>query len=172
MTNVEDMSSPVTRGELREELVRFEPRFEAIDQRFEQVDRRFEQVDRRFEQVDRRFEQVDQRFEQVDQRFEQVDQRFEQVERRLEHISGELSEVRSTMATKHDLEIWGGALLDRFTQEMRAMEKRLQEDLARHSRANHEDTVKQIAAIDQKYADLPPRVSKLEGEVFPHRRRR
>ncbi len=153
MTNEANMSTPVTRDELRGELTQLEQR----------TDLRFEQVDRRFEQVDRRFEQVDRRFEQVDRRFEQVDQRFEQVDRRLEHISDELTK----MATKVELELWGGGLMARIEQS----EKRLIMELARHTQANHEASMKVLAVIDDKYTDLPGRVSRLEGAVFPHERR-
>jgi TolA-binding protein len=132
MTNEANMSMPVTRDELRDELAQLEQR------------------------VDLRFEQVDQRFEQVDQRFEQVDQRFEQ-------ISGQLTK----MATKVELELWGGALMARIEQS----EKRLMTELARHTQANHEASLRLLAAIDDKYTDLPGRVSRLEGTVFPHDRR-
>jgi chromosome segregation ATPase len=142
MTNEASMATPVTRDELRDELTQLEQR-----------------VDRRFEQVDRRFEQVDLRFEQVDRRFEQVDRRFEQVDERLEHISGELTK----MATKVELEMWGGALMACIEQS----EKRLMMELARHAQANHEASRTLLAAIDDKYADLPGRVSRLEGAMFP-----
>jgi uncharacterized protein (DUF3084 family) len=154
MTNETNMSTPVTRDELRDELTQLEQR----------VDQRFEQVDQRFEQVDQRFEQVDQRFEQVDQRFEQVDQRFEQI-----------SDQLTKMATKVELGLWGGALLDRldrltteFARQLEQSEKRLMTELARHAQANHEASLKFLAAIDDKYTDLPKRVSRLEGAVFPH----
>jgi len=139
MTNEANMSTPVTRDELRDELTQLEQR---VDLRFEQVDRRFEQVDRRFEQVDRRFEQVDRRFEQ---------------------ISSELTKT----ATKVELELWGGALMACIEQS----EKRLLMEIARHTQANHEAAMRLLAAIDDKYTDLPGRVNRLEGAVFPHERR-
>jgi len=153
MTNEANMSTPATRDELHGALTQLEQR----------VDRRFEQVDQRFEQVDQRFEQIDQRFEQVDQRFEQVDQRFEQVDQRFEHIAVELAKT----ATKVELELWGEALMACIEQS----EKRLIMELARHSRANHEASVKLLATIDDKYTDLPTRVNRLEGAVFPDERR-
>ena len=114
MTNNANMSTPVTRDELRDELTQLEQR---------------------------------------------VDRRFEQVDRRLEEISGELTR----MATKVELELWGGALMARIEQS----EKRLMMELARHTQANHEASVRLLAAIDDKYTDLPGRVSRLEGAVFP-----
>jgi hypothetical protein len=122
MTNEANMSTPVTRDELRDELA-----------------------------------QITQRFEQVDQRFEQVDQRFEQITDQL-----------TKMATKVDLENWGGALMDRVMKYLEQSEKRLSAELARHAQANYEASLKFLAAIDDKYTDLPKRVSRLEGAVFPY----
>ena len=118
MTNEANMSTPVTRDELRDELTQLEQR-----------------VDLRFEQVDRRFEQ----------------------------ISSELTKT----ATKVELELWGGALMACIEQS----EKRLLMEIARHTQANHEAAMRLLAAIDDKYTDLPGRVNRLEGAVFPHERR-
>jgi len=84
---------------------------------------------------------------------QQVDQRFEQVDQRLEHISGELTK----MATKRELELWGGALMARIEQS----EKRLLMELARHTQANHEASIRLLAAIDDR--GLPPGGSAAEG---------
>jgi len=92
-----------------------------------------------------------------------VDRRFEQVDRRLEQMTAQLT----TMATKVELELWGGALMARIEQS----EKRLMMEIARHTQANHEVSMRLLAAIDDKYTDLPGRVSRLEGAVFPDDRR-
>ena len=42
----------------------------------------------------------------------------------------------------------------------------LREELARHTRASYEDASTQISVIDEKYADLPGRVSRLETTVL------
>ena len=65
------------------------------------------------------------------------------------------------------LELWGGALLARIT----ASEQRLLAELARHTQAVHEAMAAQISVIDEKYNDLPPRVSRLEAKVFARKRR-
>jgi hypothetical protein len=44
--------------------------------------------------------------------------------------------------------------------------------LARHTSAIAESLSKQITVIDKKYADLPPRVTRIETKVFTPRRRR
>jgi hypothetical protein len=64
------------------------------------------------------------------------------------------------------LDTWGGALLARIE----ASEKRLLTELARHAKAIQEDSSRHISLIDEKYADLPERVGRLETEVF-HRKR-
>jgi hypothetical protein len=100
-----DMSTPVTRGELREELAQLENRF---DQKLSQLENRFDQK------------------------------------------------------LRTGLEAWGNVLLARID----ASEQRLLTELARHTKAIHESMATQISIIDEKYADLPGRVSRLETKVF------
>jgi hypothetical protein len=57
--------------------------------------------------------------------------------------------------------------MDRIEQS----EKRMMTELARHAQASHEQSIKLLATIDDKYTDLPGRVSRLEGAVFPNERR-
>jgi len=74
------------------------------------------------------------------------------------------------LATKAELELWGGALLARLLERIDRSEQRLLAELARHTRASYEDMSTQISVIDEKYADLPPRVSKLETTVLRSKR--
>ena len=108
-----DMSTPVTRGELREEL------------------------------------------EQLRQELEPL-----ATKRELEPL-----------ATKRDLELWGGALQARLIERIDGTEQRLSAELARHVKAILEAMSTQISAVDEKYADLPARVSRLETKVFVPERR-
>jgi hypothetical protein len=96
----------------------------------------------------------------------------------------ELQEAIATaiapLATKTDLEIWGGALLARIQQgeqliqqtrqqlleSIQESERRLLAELARHTSAVCESMRAQIAASAEPYADLPGRVSRLETAVF------
>jgi len=64
---------------------------------------------------------------------------------------GELRAEIAPLATKVELELWGGALLARLD----AVEHRLLAELARHTRATFESMSTQISVIDEKYADLP-----------------
>lgn len=132
MLDATDMSTPVTRGELREELAQLEIR---LEQKLEQ----------------------------------KLDQKLDQ----------KLTERLAHLATKTELELWGGALLARIEsgeqrtiERMEALEQRLLVELARHTKAISESLSTQITVIDDKYADLPPRVTRLETKVFAPRRRR
>jgi hypothetical protein len=124
-----DMSTPVTRGELKAELEQFEIR---LEQRLE-------------DKLERKLE--------------------DKLERKLER----------KLEDKFDqkLGLWGGALmaridgLERRFDVFEGMEQRLLAELARHARAIQESMSAQISAIDDKYADLPRRVTRLETEVFP-----
>jgi hypothetical protein len=115
MIDAIDMSSPVTRGELREELAQLEIRLEA------------------------------------------------KLESKLE------AKLESKLESKLDqkLEMWGGALLARIA----GSERRLLAELARHCNSIQESLSKQLSVIDEKYADLPVRVTRLEAKVFARKRR-
>jgi flagellar biosynthesis/type III secretory pathway chaperone len=78
---------------------------------------------------------------------------------------GELREELALFDQK--LELWGGALLARITES----EQRLLTELGRHTRAIQEAMTAQISVIDEKYADLPARVRRLEAKVSALRRR-
>ncbi len=118
MAKRSDMSKPVTRGELLEDL-------ESFDQKLEQ----------------------------------KLDQKLEQY------------------ATKADLEIWGGALSVRIggvetrLDHVEAKVDGLYGELARHTQAILEAMSTQISVVDEKYADLPDRVSQLERDATRPRRR-
>jgi hypothetical protein len=51
-------------------------------------------------------------------------------------------------------------------EHIKATEKQLQTDLARHAGALQESMSSMITAYDDKYADLPGRVKALETRVF------
>jgi chromosome segregation ATPase len=56
--------------------------------------------------------------------------------------------------------------------EMKAMERRLMAELARLTRVGQEWLADQVRVVDDKYKELPPRVTRLEAAVFPRKRRR
>ena len=116
-----DMSAPVTRGELRQELEHFRQEFR-----------------------------------------QELKQEFA--------TKQELEHAVSQLATKQELEMWGGALLARL-EPLQGMEQRLLAELARYTKASQESMSKEVSVIDEKYADLPGRVSRLESEVVARKRR-
>jgi chromosome segregation ATPase len=160
MADATDMSTPVTRGELRAELAQFEQTLEqklaqrlaplatkaelevwggALLARIESGEQRLlERIDGHGQRIDR----LEQRFDRLEQRFDRFEQRFDRFEQRF----------------------------DAFEQRFDGFEQRLLTELARHTQAIHESMSMQISVIDEKYADLPPRMSRLEAEVFAPKR--
>jgi hypothetical protein len=163
MAELIDMSAPVTRGELREELtvVRSELREELTVVRSEL----------REELTVARSEL----------REELAVVRTE-VRGEFKLVREEISQLRTE--ARANLEIWGGALFariearfdlcatrkdmeggfDELRKDMLAMEQRLGIDLARHVKAIQESLSVQVSVVDEKYADLPDRVTRLESK--------
>jgi hypothetical protein len=52
-----------------------------------------------------------------------------------------------------------------------ASEKRVLNELARHTQAVFESMAKQISVVDEKYQDLPERTARLEAEVYGRKQR-
>lgn len=88
------------------------------------------------------------------------------------------------------LGIWGGALnartdaleakldataarLDsKIDSKIDAMGARLSAELAQHTNRILDAVYEITGAVDEKYSDLPPRVTRLEAKVFPPKRQR
>jgi hypothetical protein len=140
----EHVALPVTRGELREEL----------------------------EQLQRRFQEFQQEL---------------RIELKAELAPLATKAELAPLATKAELEPLatkarardlGGALLTRIESSERRLieridgtEQRLNAELARHAGALHESMSARFVAGDEKYADLPGRVNRLEAAVFAPRPR-
>ena len=147
MSNATDMSTPVTRAELREELAKMATKAELR-----------EELAKMATKADLR---------------EETEKIRAQMATKTE-LREETDKIRAEMATKTDLEVLGRALLariesgeHRLSTQMNDMEQRLHLELAGYARAHHEQMVSLISIIDEKYADLPGRVKRLEGAVFP-----
>jgi hypothetical protein len=54
---------------------------------------------------------------------------------------------------------------------MDALEQRVIAEIARHTRAFAESMSTLVSAVDEKYADLPPRVKRLENQMLARKRR-
>lgn len=128
MSEQVDMAAPVTRGELREELARFEERVEA----------------------------------KLDQRFADFESKFDR------KLDATMADFEAKFEAKFDrkLDRWGGALVDR----MQRFEQTMQADFARWAKAIHESLMQTVGVVDDKYKDLPGRVTKLERKVLAGKR--
>jgi exonuclease VII large subunit len=148
MTSTADMSTPVTRGELIEELAKSDLR---LDDKFANFESR-----------------VDDKLAKLESR---LDDKLAKLESRLDDKLVNL-ESRIEQKFDHKLDLWGGALLARIAvSENRlsdlalhvvASEQRLSADLARHIGALQESISLQLSAFEDKYCDLPARVRRLE----------
>lgn len=137
MSAVIDMSTPVTRGELRDELALFEARIERkFDDKLDNLERK---IDAKLDNLERRFDG------KLDNLEHKIDGKLDNLERRLNNNMG----------------LWGEAL----ATQIKESEKRLSSELARHMQAGFEAMTAQIASFDDKYKDLPARVTRLEADV-------
>ena len=134
-----DMATPVTRGEMRAELVQFEARF---DQKLEMWGGAL--------------------LERIKASEQGLIERIKASEHRL---------IERIKASEQCLIERIKASEQRLIERIDDSERRLLTELARHTRASHEEMSTQVSVIDEKYADLPPRVRRLEAEVFAPRRR-
>src|SRR5512140_2481469 len=144
MIDSTDMSAPVTRGELRAELAEFEIRF---DQKIAQLATKAE---------------LAQLATKAESAHLATQAEIAQLATKAEIAQLATKAEIAQFATKAELETWGRTLLARFDSS----EQRLLAELARHTRASAEDLSAQISIIDEKYADLPTRVDRLEAKVL------
>ena len=103
-------------------------------------------------------------------------------------LKAELEQFEIRLDQKFDrkldlkLGLWGGALraqieaseqrlLTELAHHVEASEQRLLTELARHVGAIQEALSTHVSVIDEKYADLPARVRRLETTVFRSKRR-
>ena len=146
-----DMSTPVTRGELKQEFAHFEQR---LDVKFKQW-------------LETWGGALLARMESSEQR---LIERIESSEQRLtERMNLDIKASEQRLTERMDLDI--KASEQRLTERIESSEQRLHADLAQHTNAAAESMTAQIAVIDEKYADLPARVHQLESNVFPLKRR-
>ena len=83
--------------------------------------------------------------------------------------------MEGRLATKVELAEMEGRLVASLATkvELAEMEARLMRELGAHTRASNEEMTAKVAILDEKYADLPARVSALESlGPSPHKRTR
>jgi hypothetical protein len=159
-----DMSTPVTRGELREDLEQFR---QELKQEFVHLATK----------------------EELAQLATKAELVHLATKEELAHLATkeDLAQLATKaelahLATKRELELWGGALLARIGSNEQRLEQRLIEridgteqrlsaELARHAGAIHESMSAMFAASDEKYADLPGRMNRVEAAVFAPKQR-
>ena len=130
-------------------LPAIDQRFQKVDARFQKVDEQFQKVDARFQKVDEQFQKVDARFQKVDERSQSVDEQFQSVDKRFRQIDLELSDIKSQMATKDDLDALRNDVLTALDQNTALLQKVSDEQsaisftLARHDSAlaGHEQRI-------------------------------
>jgi methyl-accepting chemotaxis protein len=131
------MSTPVTRGELRDELAQLESR---IDDKLDRQERKF------------------------DDKLDRLERKFDNnlglwAEALAAQIRGELAaQTKELAAQTKEL----AAQTRELAAQIRESDKRLLNELARHTQAVFESMTKEISVVDEKYNDLPARVARLE----------
>jgi DNA anti-recombination protein RmuC len=191
MLDSTDMSTPVTRGELRDVLaqvlaplatkVELEMWGGALLARIESGERLLKQLAERIDASHQRLierivsteQQLIERIDGTEQRLsdrivsteQRLSDRIDGIEQRIDGIEQRLSDRIDGIEQRID------GIEQRLSERIDGTEQRLLTELARHTSAAQEDMSTQISVIDDKYDDLPVRVSLLEATAFPPRRR-
>jgi hypothetical protein len=181
MSDAMDMTTPVTRGELRAELERFEDKLDKkFEPRFAQMATKADLAQLATQMATKAdLAQMATQMATKAELAQMATQMATKAELAQMAAKAELAETAiktalAQTATKIELELWGGALLERIKSGEQRLEQRidrLSEELARHANAICETLTAQIAASAEAYADLPGRVKRLEAAVFTPRRR-
>ncbi len=101
--------------------------------------------------------------EELDARFARYPTRDE-LEQRLSTLATK-ADIEERFATKQDLETWGFAIAARLEAHFELVVQRVMKIVG-------EQHTREISVLDDKYRDLPTRVERLEGAVFPRKRTR
>ncbi len=149
MNEHDDMTTPVTRGELRHELR------ETLEIWTGAI-----------------FARMDAMAADLRQAMVAMEERFRQS---MGAMEGRFRQSMGAMEGSFQKSM--GVMEGRLQRSMGAMEGRLTVELQRHTSASAEDLRGSVGAIDDKYRDLPDRVTKLEAAAFtptspPRRARR
>jgi hypothetical protein len=101
-------------------------------------------------------------FDYLDKRFESIDKRFEVI---LETNAGEHAATRAAIRLENAAE--HAAIRRENAAEHATTRAFMSSEIARHTAANAEQSRSELVVVDDKYKDLPERVTKLEDAVFP-----
>jgi len=90
---------------------------------------------------------------------------------RMDRMGEELRELsRDAAAMREELSRDAVAMREELSRDAVAMREELSRELAGHVRAAAEENRQFLAVLDDRYRDLPPRVTLLERELDEHRR--
>jgi chromosome segregation ATPase len=115
--------------------------------------------------------------EDLEAKLKASEQRTEQrFDTKLEHWGGallhaikELDKRVAEVPTRAEIETRFAQVDQRFAQvdqRFTQLERHVSSEIAQHTRASNEESRGQLAAIDEKYADLPARMTRVEDQLF------
>jgi transposase-like protein len=178
-----DMSTPVTRAELRDEL-----RNHPTNDELREIFAKHPTAEQLREELDR--------FVTSDEQREQLARQREEMAQHIAALASRHDDdiARTRREAENRTELWGGGLLDRIDRvstelrtqiaalrtEFRADLERVRREIiaelrlefAHHVKSFEEFTRSMIIAINEPYRDLPARVTRLENKVFAPKRKR
>jgi hypothetical protein len=96
----------------------------------------------------------------------------DRIDGKIDRLDTKLDAVCGALLSRMDAMMRETAEMRAETAEMRAEMAEMRADAARQAKAAMEWALEQFRAVDDKYADLPRRVTRLEGKVFPPKRAR
>jgi YesN/AraC family two-component response regulator len=182
-----DMSTPVTRGELREELKQALAPL-ATKAEVAELAAKVEQLATKAEQLATKAEvaQLATKAEvaqlatkaEVAQLATKAEVAQLATKAEVAQLATKAEVAQLAAETKTEIGFWGGALMAHIESSERRLgrlidgvEQRLGAELARHAEAIHESMSVRLVASEEKYADLPGRVGRLETAVFAPKQR-
>jgi hypothetical protein len=148
----DEVNAPVTRAELREELKNHPTRAE-LKAELDPIRDALKQHDLRFDAM---MATMGEMFAAIGQQIAAIGQRLVGMEQRMVGTEQRMGAMEKGM----------GAMEQRIGQQMVAMEQRLTDELRRHTSSSADASRSELAVVDDKYKDLPERVTKLEAKVF------
>ncbi len=175
MTEPADMSHPVTRVELREELATYPTRAELREELATYPTR--EELRETLREELATYPTREELRETLREELAKYPTR----EELRETLRGELAKYPTReelhhelagFATKADLELWGSAIMERTSAEIRTEVRAIKTDVQQVVQAALEQFQSYVRTSTEPYQDLPGRVTRLEAKVFPPRRAR
>ncbi|MDB4954162.1 MAG: hypothetical protein JWO36_1731 [Myxococcales bacterium] len=189
-----DMTMPVTRGELREELDSFKTdvgaaihrfesrtleRFTAVEHKSEVLGERVSRVETRLTGLEDKVSALDHKVTALDDKVTGLDHKVTALDHKVTGLDHKVTALdHKVTALDHkvtalDHKVDGLAQqVTGLSQQVADLPKQLSAELAQHVHVIGEQFRAQISVVDEKYQDLPRRVDKLETAVSAPKRKR